>query len=291
MKKVSNFGLDDFSISADDYCVISTQKDAEEFFAQCEFTGKVALEEVTPLGAELNSDVKLKNGKSLADKKFLWVCHGSDGGIVYRSLFKNELYSDEIIYTQSKPVNTLAMIMNNGIIFIVCQDAQGGAIVRALTMLFCQLLVLGMAEMQGIKVKDLYLVKMHRIADNKYIAPCWNIVYEEKNDDGELIDANMLQPVDVRDAGILDEIGLNRLNSSIVYENETVDVHGVYYKLKMDADGGRYLLKNPLQVSNANTKWADSLERAEVSANEQKAEKSQSSGPAKIMHLYKKGGQ
>lgn len=291
MKKVSNFGLDDFSISADDYCVISTQKDAEEFFAQCEFTGKVALEEVTPLGAELNSDVKLKNGKSLADKKFLWVCHGSDGGIVYRSLFKNELYSDEIIYTQSKPINSLAMIINNGILFIVCQDSQGGAIVRALTMFFCQFLVQGMADMQGIKVKDLYLVKMHRIADNKYIAPCWSIVYEEENDDGELVDSNMLQPVDVRDAGILDEIGLNHLNSSVVYEDETVDVHGVYYTLKKDADGGRYLLKNALQVSNANVKWADSLERAEVSANEQKVEKSQSLGPAKIMHLYKKGGQ
>ena len=276
MKKVFNFGLDDFSISADDYCVISTQKDAEE---------------VTPLGAELNSDVKLKNGKSLADKKFLWVCHGSDGGIVYRSLFKNELYSDEIIYTKSKPINSLAMIINNGILFIVCQDSQGGAIVRALTMFFCQFLVQGMADMQGIKVKDLYLVKMHRIADNKYIAPCWSIVYEEENDDGELVDSNMLQPVDVRDAGILDEIGLNHLNSSVVYEDETVDVHGVYYTLKKDADGGRYLLKNALQVSNANVKWADSLERADVSANEQKAEKSQSSGPAKIMHLYKKGGQ
>lgn len=101
----------------------------------------------------------------------------------------------------------------------------------------------------------------------------------------------MLQPVDVRDAGILDEIGLNHLNSSVVYEDETVDVHGVYYTLKKDADGGRYLLKNALQVSNANVKWADSLERAEVSANEQKAEKSQSLGPAKIMYLYKKGGQ
>ena len=87
------------------------------------------------------------------------------------------------------------------------------------------------------------------------------------------------------------KIANGEIPATKVYEDETVDVHGVYYTLKKDADGGRYLLKNALQVSNANVKWADSLERAEVSANEQKVEKSQSLGPAKIMHLYKKGGQ
>ena len=215
--KRSEISLEDFTMSAHEYCKISSQRDAEECFAMQGFDGKVALEAVTTVGADLNNDVVLPNGKKLGKVVVCWVCRCSDGSIAYKPLFEDEDSDvDELYCKSSVVINDMAYLEHCGVIFLVFQDREGKAVVRLITMYFSQFLIEKLAEFQGLKVSDVYLVKMSTIQDNKFIAVCWSIVFDDVDEDGEIVNSNLLMPVDVFESTRLTLIGLNSLNSSLL---------------------------------------------------------------------------
>lgn len=289
MKK-PEFSLDDFTMSAHEYCKISSQRDAEEYFAMQGFDGKVALEAVTTVGAALNNDVVLPNGKKLGKVVVCWVCRDKDGSIVYIPLFDDE-YSDvdELYYESSRPINAMAYLEHNGVIFLVGFNGKGKAVVRVMTMYFSQFLIEMLAKFQGLKVNDVYLVKMSTIQDNRFIAACWSIVFDDVDDDGEIVDSNLLMPVDVFESTRLSLIGVNSLNSSPVRENEIVKVSGLYYTVKKDAAGKSYLSKNAVQLSGAENNSRQEAEKlwAEL-VKQQTAGEKKSEYPVKLVPLFKK---
>lgn len=288
--KRSEISLEDFTMSAHEYCKISSQRDAEECFAMQGFDGKVALEAVTTVGADLNNDVVLPNGKKLGKVVVCWVCRCSDGSIAYKPLFEDEDSDvDELDCKSSVVINDMAYLEHCGVIFLVFQDREGKAVVRLMTMYFSQFLIEKLAEFQGLKVSDVYLVKMSTIQDNKFIAVCWSIVFDDVDEDGEIVNSNLLMPVDVFESTRLTLIGLNSLNSSLVHNKEIVKVGGLYFTVKKDAAGKTYLSKNAVQMSGAENNSRQEAEKLwDKLVKQQTAENSQSKQRGKIVPLFKK---
>lgn len=289
MKK-PEFSLDDFTMSAHEYCKISSQRDAEEYFAMQGFDGKVALEAVTTIGAALNNDVVLPNGKKLGKVVVCWVCRYSDGSIAYKPLFEDEDSDVDELYCESSVViNDMAYLEHCGVIFLVFQDREGKVVVRLMTMYFSQFLIEKLAEFQGLKVSDVYLVKMSTIQDNKFIAVCWSIVFDDVDEDGEIVNSNLLMPVDVFESTRLTLIGLNSLNSSLVHNKEIVKVGGLYFTVKKDAAGKTYLSKNAVQLSDAENNSCQAAEKLLEKLLQQRTEEDKKSEyPVKIVPLFKK---
>ena len=291
--KFNNFNLYDFTMSADEYCVASTQHQAELCFLRQGIFGDVFLAKVTTVGAAINADIQLKNGKKLGAEKLFWVCKNENGEICsYLPLFVEDANLDDMYYTEVKVVSKTMLIENNGIIYILVFDKFGKAVVRIMTVYFSQIMIEGLAQLQGFKFKEVYLVKIHTIPKNEYVGACWSLFFEEQDDDGETIDSNLLMPVDVFESQKLSDVGLKSLNSSIVHENDTVKVGNVFYTLKFCEDGKRYLLKNAMQPVVEQVDKVKQLEelRAKYSqeAEAQKVELAKCS--AKIVSLFKKGG-
>ena len=288
--KRSEISLEDFTMSAHEYCKISSQRDAEECFAMQGFDGKVALEAVTTVGADLNNDVVLPNGKKLGKVVVCWVCRCSDGSIAYKPLFEDEDSDvDELYCKSSVVINDMAYLEHCGVIFLVFQDREGKAVVRLITMYFSQFLIEKLAEFQGLKVSDVYLVKMSTIQDNKFIAVCWSIVFDDVDEDGEIVNSNLLMPVDVFESTRLTLIGLNSLNSSLVHNKEIVKVGGLYFTVKKDAAGKTYLSKNAVQMSGAENNSRQEAEKLwDKLVKQQTAENSRSKKRGKIVPLFKK---
>lgn len=67
--KFNNFNLDDFTMSADEYCVASTQDQAELCFLRQGILGDVFLAKVHTVGADINADIQLPKGKKLGAEK------------------------------------------------------------------------------------------------------------------------------------------------------------------------------------------------------------------------------
>ncbi len=287
--KRSEISLEDFTMSAHEYCKISSQRDAEECFAMQGFDGKVALEAVTTVGADLNNDVVLPNGKKLGKVVVCWVCRCTDGSIAYKPLFEDDSDVDELYCKSSVVINDMAYLEHCGVIFLVFSDREGKVVVRLMTMYFSQFLIEKLAEFQGLKVSDVYLVKMNTIQDNKFIAVCWSIVFDDVDEDGEIVNSNLLMPVDVFESTRLTLVGLNSLNSSLVHNKEIVKVGGLYFTVRKDAAGKTYLSKNAIQMPGAENNSRQEAEKLwEELVKQQTAGKNQSKQRGKIVPLFKK---
>lgn len=290
--KFNNFNLDDFTMSADEYCVASTQYQAELCFLRQGIFGDVFLAKVNTVGAAINADIQLKKGKKLGAEKLFWVCKNEDGEICsYLPLFVEDANLDDMYYTEVKAVSKNMLFENNGIIYILLFDTSGKAIVRIVTVYFSQIMIEGLAELQGFKFKEIYMVKLHTIPKNEYVGACWSLVFEEQDDDGETVDSNMLMPVDVFDSQKFSDIGLKSLNSSIVHENDTVKIGNVFYTLKFCEDGKRYLLKNAMQPVVEQPDKVKQLEelRAQYSQEAETQNSELAKYSTKIIPLFKKG--
>lgn len=138
-------------------------------------------------------------------------------------------------------------------------------------------------------MSDVYLVKMSTIQDNKFIAVCWSIVFDDVDEDGEIVNSNLLMPVDVFESTRLTLVGLNSLNSSLVHNKEIVKVGGLYFTVKKDAAGKTYLSKNAIQMPGAENNSRQEAEKLwEELVKQQTAGNNQSKQRGKIVPLFKK---
>lgn len=245
MKK--NFTINDFTILADDFCMISTQRQASLHFLRKGCVGEVALEKVISVGEALNADVQLANDTLLGTAKFLWVCRCNDGRTAFLPVFLEDAEMDELYFVSSEPLTKTTILQLNGLVFLLYIDDKKKASVRLLTTYYCQGLVEALLKMQKVKFTEIYLVHTRTIVDNREVGVCWSICFEEE--DGS--EAVMLFPVNVFDSRLMSEIGINSLNTCMVEEGETVRVDGVYYTLHKNDVGGLFLKKNELQLSTS----------------------------------------
>lgn len=292
---LKNFGLNDYTIPADDYCVISTQKQAELRFLQQGFTGSVFLEKVTSVGAALNADVQLESGQPLSKIKFFWVCHNSDGSFAYMPLFIEDAVLDDVYFVSSEPLTKTTLIQSNGVIFMLYVDSKKRVSARILTTYYCQGLIEALCRMQGVKFEDIYPVRMTTIPENKKVGVCWSIVFEDMDEYGEPVESVMLMPVSVYDSMTLSEIGLKKLNTAMLKENELVQVGGVYYTLQKNNIGGYFFKKNVLQMLSArkmsSAKRFEELCAKKLAQEIAKTESEvQGKVPVTIIPLFKKDG-
>lgn len=238
--------LNDYTISAREYCYISTQSEAERQFLAQGIYGKVTLERVNSPGAELNKDIHLKNGKSLGEVKFFWVCRNNDGEC-FLPLFFEDLNEEDYLYVSSEPVKKTTLLHKGGINYLLHVDSRGRVTVRIITVFCRQDLVEALEFLQGVVPKEIYLVHILTIPDNKDISTCWSVITDADTGD-EDDEMCILLPVSLYDADMLNKIGINNLNTSVVYENSVLKANGIYYKLRKDAEGKRYLEKLPMQL-------------------------------------------
>jgi len=277
--------LEEYTISAREYCYISTQTEAERKFLEQGFYGKVFLECVKSPGAVLNQDICLKNGKQLGTVKFFWVCHDKSGK-KYLPLFVNDLSEDDyFLYASSEPVKNTTLLYNGGNCYLLYVGSSGRVTVRIVTVFCRQDLVEALGLLQGIVPKEVYLVRMLTIPDNRYVTTCWNIVAETEVN-GETTENSILLPVNLYDSEELNKIGINSLNTSIVYENSILKAHGIFYHLCKNDRGKRYLERLSIQpVQHSAGKQRD------FSRDYVRALKKQEKPPAKIIQLFKKDGE
>lgn len=245
MKQI-RFNLDDFTLPAEPYCEVSSQEQAEKSFQRKGVFGRVFLAKVTSVGAALNADVSLPNGRKLGAVKYLWICQNPVME-AFIPLFADETGLDEFYYDSIEPVVGTALIRKGQRVFAVMQGVNGKTIVRLLTVYFCQDFLETLYKIQGLKYRDTCLLKMIRAKDNQLVAYCWSTEIETVKDNGQKLYSQQLMPVSTFDSDSLYEVGLEHMYDEVVMEDELVNLHGTSYILRRDNRGKCILEKSTLQ--------------------------------------------
>lgn len=230
--------MQEFSVIAEDSCLIAQQAEAEKIFACCDMHGVTSL--------ELLFDTQ-KN-----QNKLLWV-NRVDGEIVAMlPVFIGDENLTYLVYSSARKVDEFCVCRakkgDDYTYHLLCPDEQGRFAVRNMIIIANQKLVEGICVSMGIVPEKITFRRAYRIQDQSFVCNSWD-VYGHQNFDGSFVKATF--PVFSGEGELLDEVGVNNIYTREVKLGGIIKNEKDFYCLSKDEEGKLYLSPDVFDCRNS----------------------------------------
>lgn len=230
--------LQEFSILAEDSCLIAQQAEAENIFAHYEMPGVISL--------ELLFDTKKKQNK------LLWV-NRVDGEIAAMlPVFVKDKNLTYVVYSSAQKVNEFCVCRtkrdDDVIYHLLCPDEQGKFAVRNIIIIADQKLIEAICVSMEIVPETIMLSQTYCIQDQSFVCNSWE-VYGYMDFNGSFVKATF--PVFPGEDELLEKVGIENVYTKEIKLGGIIKNNNDFYCLCKDEKGKLYLSPDVFNYKNS----------------------------------------